>query len=68
LKTARPPEYDDLIATRNALLAKRNLDTDERVDLSRLEARITELPSGESMEDLKAMDIIRRAAAKLERR
>ncbi|HBL29846.1 MAG TPA: hypothetical protein DD490_23665 [Acidobacteria bacterium] len=68
LQTARPPQYDELIARRNAILGKRSLDPEDRVALERLEARIAELPAGERQEDLRAMDIIQRAAAKLVRR
>jgi predicted ATP-binding protein involved in virulence len=66
LKTARPPQYDELIARRNAILDKRSPDAQDRVALDRLQARIAELPSGERPEDLKAMEIIQRAAAKLQ--
>ncbi|HEV7508292.1 MAG TPA: AAA family ATPase [Thermoanaerobaculia bacterium] len=65
LKTARPPEYDDLIADRNALLSKRTLDPQDRAALKRLESQVVELPAGETPEDLEAMQIIREAAAKL---
>lgn len=68
LKTARPPQYDELIARRNEILDKRSLDTEDRVALGRLEARIADLPAGERPEDLRAMEIIQRAAAKLEGR
>lgn len=65
LKTARPPQYDDLIARRNAILDKPTLDAQDRAALDRLEDA---LPAGERTEDRRAMDVIRRAAAKLERR
>ncbi len=65
LKTARPPEYDDLIAERNALLSKRILSAPDRAALKRLESQVVELPAGETPEDLEAMQIIREAAAKL---
>jgi hypothetical protein len=68
LKTARPPQYDELIARRNAILDKRSLDEQDRVALGKLESRIAELPAGERPEDLKAMEIIQRAAAKLQSR
>ncbi|HZF09726.1 MAG TPA: AAA family ATPase [Thermoanaerobaculia bacterium] len=68
LKTARPPEYDDLIARRNALLAKPRLDEIDRARLEQLEGRIAALPGGDSLEDFKAMEIIRQAAAELKRR
>lgn len=65
LKTARPPQYDELIAQRNAILDKPSLDAQDRAVLDRIEAA---LPAGERPEDLKAMEIIQRAAAKLEHR
>jgi len=65
LRSARPPEYDDLIAERNALLSKQTLDTQDRATLKRLESQVVELPAGETPEDLEAMQIIREAAAKL---
>lgn len=68
LKTARPPEYDDLIARRNALLAKRSRDDADSALLNLLEDEISQLPAGESTEDQRAMEIIRRAAAKLGQR
>ncbi|HYU36114.1 MAG TPA: AAA family ATPase [Thermoanaerobaculia bacterium] len=68
LKTARPPQYDELIARRNTLLDKRSLDAQDRTALDKLEAQIAELPAGERPEDLRAMEIIQRAAAKLEGR
>ncbi|HXU30002.1 MAG TPA: AAA family ATPase [Thermoanaerobaculia bacterium] len=68
LETARPPEYDRVIAQRNELLNRRHLDPDERRELKHLEASILELPAGESPEDQKAMEVIRRAAAKLQER
>jgi len=68
LKTARPPQYDELIVRRNAILDKHSLDAQDHLDLDRLETRIAELPAGERPEDLKAMEIIQRAAAKLQSR
>ncbi len=68
LETARPPEYDGVIARRNELLTRGSLDEDEERDLVSLEARVVSLPAGESLEDQKAMDVIRRAAAKLQQR
>ena len=68
LKTARPPEYDDIIERRNEILAKRSLDAEDRARLKSLEDRIEELPAGETQADLEAMEIIRQAAAKLKGR
>jgi hypothetical protein len=68
LKTARPPEYDEIITRRNQILAKRNLGSEDRALLKSLEDRIEELPAGETPADLEAMEIIRQAAAKLKNR
>lgn len=68
LETARPPEYDEVIARRNDLLTRGPLDEDDERDLEGLEARVGSLPAGESIDDQKAMDVIRRAAAKLQQR
>lgn len=65
LETARPPEYDALIQDRNRLLSKDTLDEGDRARLGQLESRISELPAGETPEDLEAMEIIREAAARL---
>lgn len=67
LETARPPEYDHLISERNAILAQREIGPRDRATLKRLEAQMIELPAGETPEDAKAMEVIRRAAAKLGR-
>ena len=65
LETGRPPAYDHLITERNEILARESLSARERGKLERLEEQILALPSGESPDDLRAMDVIRRAAAKL---
>jgi hypothetical protein len=39
VKTARPPQYDELIARRNAILDKRSLDEQDRMALDKLESR-----------------------------
>jgi energy-coupling factor transporter ATP-binding protein EcfA2 len=65
LKTARPPEYDNVIAKRNEILSKGSLDAYDRETLKGLEARIAELPAGETPDDIEAMEIIREAAARL---
>jgi hypothetical protein len=56
-----------LISERNAILAQRELGPHDRAALKRLEAQMIELPAGETPEDAKAMEVIRRAAAKLGR-
>lgn len=68
LKTARPPEFDEIIERRNDLLAKPSLNAEDRAQLRSLEDQIEELPAGETPADLEAMEIIRQAAAKLKNR
>jgi predicted ATP-binding protein involved in virulence len=68
LKTARPPEYDEIIAQRNEILARRSLDVNDRARLRSLGNEIEKLPAGETPADLEAMEIIRQAAAKLKNR
>ncbi len=63
LESARPPEYDALLADRKKLLTKSRLTKKDKEKLRTLEARMSELPSGESPGDIEAMDIIRRAAS-----
>jgi predicted ATP-binding protein involved in virulence len=67
LKSARPPELDDLLAERAKLLSKSRLTKKDRARLGKLEEEIGALPTGETPEDIEAMDIIRRAAARLKK-
>lgn len=67
LETARPPEYDVLMAERTKLLSKAKLTKKDEARLKKLEAEIGDLPAGESPRDMEAMDIIRRAAEALKR-
>jgi AAA domain, putative AbiEii toxin, Type IV TA system len=66
LESARPPQIEAPLKERRALLAKAKLTARDRVRLAELEARIGELPAGESAEDRRAMELIRRAAEKLQ--
>ncbi|HEX7242929.1 MAG TPA: AAA family ATPase [Longimicrobiaceae bacterium] len=67
LETARPPELDEAMLERNRILGKSRLTkTDER-RLRELDAEIGHLPTGETPEDMEAMDVIRRAAEVLKR-
>lgn len=65
LKTARPPEFDDLILERNRILGKAELSAADRRRLAELDARIGSLPAGETPEEMEAMEIIREAASVL---
>lgn len=67
LETARPPEYDELIAERTKLLGKAKLTKKDESRLRKIEAEIGELPAGESVADMEAMDVIRQAAEVLKR-
>jgi energy-coupling factor transporter ATP-binding protein EcfA2 len=66
LDTARPPQIEAPLKERRALLAKPRLTSRDRARLAELEAQIGELPAGESAEDRRAMELIRRAAEKLQ--
>lgn len=68
LPSARPPQFDDLIAGRKKILSKGKLTVSDKVKLRSLENRIGSLPTGESAGDMEAMDIIRRAAERLKSR
>lgn len=64
----RPPEYDDVLAERQRLLSKPELTTNDKRRLRTLEAKVEELPIGETPQDIAAFDLVRRFAADLERR
>jgi energy-coupling factor transporter ATP-binding protein EcfA2 len=65
LESARPPETDKLLAERTKLLSKAKLTKKDRERLKKLEEEIGSLPTGETPEDIEAMDVIRRAAERL---
>lgn len=68
LETARPPQVEGALAERKKLLSKTRLTKKDKARLAELEKRIGELPTGETPEDIEAMDIIRRAASELKQR
>ncbi len=65
LETARPPELEPLLEERTRLLGKSRMTKKDRERVAELEERIGDLPTGERQEDIEAMDIIRRAASRL---
>jgi energy-coupling factor transporter ATP-binding protein EcfA2 len=67
LESARPPQLDVLLEERTKLLAKSRLTKKDRARLKELEEEIGALPTGETPEDMEAMDIIRRAAERLKK-
>lgn len=62
LDSARPPQIDPALEERKKILAKARLTKADEKRLAELEAQIGDMPTGETREDLQAMDIIRRAA------
>ena len=65
LETARPPALDKALRDRKKILTKSRLTAADKKKLATLEAQIGTLPTGETAEDIEAMDIIRRAAGRL---
>jgi energy-coupling factor transporter ATP-binding protein EcfA2 len=65
LESARPPETDKLLAERTKILSKARLTKKDREKLKELEEKIGSLPTGETPEDIEAMEVIRRAAKRL---
>uniref|UniRef100_A0ACD5GVC4 AAA family ATPase n=1 Tax=Desertifilum tharense IPPAS B-1220 TaxID=1781255 RepID=A0ACD5GVC4_9CYAN len=66
LPTARPANLDPLLNRRQELLSKSRLSKADKAELKELEAKIGSFPTAETPDDIKAMDIIRRAAKLLE--
>jgi hypothetical protein len=65
LESARPPQLDPLLAERMKILSKSRLTKKDKARLEEIEAEIGALPTGETPEDMEAMDVIRRAAEHL---
>ena len=66
LETARPKEIEPFLEEREKILSKAKLTKKDEKRLSELENEIGFMPVSENPEDDKAMDIIRRAAERLE--
>jgi predicted ATP-binding protein involved in virulence len=58
LPSARPPELDEPLARRKALLSKAELSEEDRRELAELEKRIGELPSGETAEQAQTLALL----------
>ena len=65
-ESARPPEVAKLQKRRRELVQKQRPSDAERRELDKLDRMILDLPTAETPEDQKAMEIIRRAAERLE--
>lgn len=63
----RPPRVDKRLDERTVILSKSVLTEADRQRLAELEAEIGTLPTGETPQDIEAMDIIRRAAELLKK-
>lgn len=68
LESVRPPYVEEKLAERRKLLSKAKLTKKDRERLEKLEAEIGPLPTGDSPQEIKAMDIINRAAKLLSER
>jgi hypothetical protein len=67
LESARPPQYDVVIAEREKILSKSKLTKKDKGRLHELAAKISEFPTGETSLEIEAMDIVRRAAQRLKK-
>ncbi|HEX8699150.1 MAG TPA: AAA family ATPase, partial [Myxococcaceae bacterium] len=65
LETARPPQLEELLKERTALLSKPRLTREDEARLQELETAIGPLPAGETSTEREALELIQRAAARL---
>jgi hypothetical protein len=68
LPSARPPELDEPLARRTALLSKSRLTEKDKRELAELEARIGSLPAGETAEQAETLRLLRESLELLEKR
>ena len=68
LPTSLPADIEPLMERRAKLLSKSKLTAKDERELKKLEDQIGTIPTAESREDIRAMDIIRQAAKLLENR
>jgi predicted ATP-binding protein involved in virulence len=68
LPSTLPADIEPLIQRRHAILGKSSLSKKDKLELKELEAKIGNLPTSESAADIRAMDIIQKAAKLLENR
>lgn len=65
LETARPPQLEELLKERTALLSKPRLTQRDKTRLNELESMIGPLPTGETKTEREALDLIQRAAERM---
>ena len=68
LPSPYPPQYDDLIRRRDALLSKPKLTKADEKELERLNKEMDELPIGDTMAQAKAMMLLKKTTSLLQRR
>ena len=68
LPTARPPQLEELIAQRKALLAKSKLTKRDQKKLAEIEEEIGSLPGGETARDAKTMQLLEETLQVLNKR
>jgi len=67
IPSVRPVKIEPWLNRRREILSQPHLSESDRIELKGLEGKIGSLPTAETPEDIKAMDIIRRAAKLLEK-
>jgi energy-coupling factor transporter ATP-binding protein EcfA2 len=65
LDSARPPKADELMQEREEILTKEELTKDDEERLDEIEEELGDLPTGETPDDIEAMNLIRQAAREL---
>lgn len=65
LQSARPPKADRLMQKREKILAKEELTEEDKERLEEIEEEMGDLPTGETPDDIEAMNLIRQAARRL---
>jgi AAA domain, putative AbiEii toxin, Type IV TA system/AAA domain len=61
LETARPPDMEKLLLRRKELLTKSRLTKAEQNELAEVEAKLGPIPTGESFEQAKTMELIEKS-------
>ena len=65
LESARPPQADRLMQEREEILSKEKLTEEDEQRLEEIEEEMGDLPTGETPDDIEAMNLIRQAAREL---
>lgn len=65
LDSARPPKADKLMHKREEILSKEELTEEDKRRLDEIEEELGDLPTGETPDDIEAMNLIRQAARRI---